>query len=219
MSPFDGGLPRRETRSVVAKKTAKSKPKALSKQGSDEAPLPQDVLNAVEVMYHQALHGRGTGRRSMALAAIAEALEHIVEHDDNEGWKALDHLAKEARKYTRKHACYRELGNHPRPPDIIEAPTRPELIKNLVAGVEECRKNPRLSVERFLIARLLYGSAPGTIGVYPTDGFLERVRREVQEAITDRVDAEGIVVAALIGWGLTRRRARDWVKSAMKRSR
>lgn len=185
--------------------------------------VAENVRQALEHLFGECLNASSIGPSTDSVAAIACAVQAMAESDDVEG---LHQMAVASRAYLRKKGL----------PTI--APEPHEVIRGMVRDAEAALAKPE---NADMTTRILGGWMThwGLRAFGPPDAYeaakatddiadrhedwswapqhvFRRVKPLVTKALQAGVDAEGLVVATLVGYGLGRKRARDLVKSAFR---
>jgi hypothetical protein len=185
--------------------------------------VAQNVLDAVDHLVEECLNAAGIGAPTEAVAAVAYAIQAMATSNDTAG---LNKLAGSARAYLRK---LRLPTIAPEPHEVIRG-----MVRDAERALAKC-ENSNMTTRVLGMWMPQWGlRAFGVPDAYetakladqltehyaewswaPQDVF-RRVEPHVKKALQAGVDAEGLVVAVLVGYGMTRQRARGMVKSAFR---
>lgn len=207
--------------------TALIEPGRLRKVAARKRQKPTDPLAALRNLYNACWDGDHAKDRTVrAIATVADALEHAVEHGH---LKELEKLARVAKRYAEDHECYAvtvtgrdgpKVTRKPAP--MVRAPlvTRLYVLRKLVWSCSVLSTRGREEIAYF--APLILWAHGGDVGLPPPPGDAnvtrELLSRHIAKALKkDKPSAEDLSVAILVGWGIERSRARRMIQDAMRR--
>lgn len=173
-----------------------------------------NVAEALSKLWAESLNFDRSDDTTRAIAVVIDALEHASQAADKAGLRRLE---LEARRYLGTVAT--RLGP-------VVAPMRHELVRALLAAAkaELGKVYPPKARASAVAGALIMRAEHHLLGlgeraaVHSTARFHELATEEIRAALSKREDAEDVVVALLVAYGIPRAKARrNFVQSALRR--